>query len=48
MQGVRKMPQLPEPFYTVHLFPDLSQFTIQARKKITPLTSILCQNNILY
>lgn len=48
MQAARKQSQLSEPFQTVKLFADLSQFTIQARKLWNPITSTLQQNNILY
>lgn len=41
MQAARKQPQLPEPFQTVKLFADLSQFTIQTRKHLNPITSVL-------
>lgn len=45
MQVARKSPQLPEPFQKVTFFADLSQYTIQARKKID--TSIL-QHKVMY
>lgn len=37
MQAARKVPQLPEPYQKVKLFADLSQFTIQARKRLHSL-----------
>lgn len=48
MQFSRKHPQLPEPYQAVKVFADLSQFTIQARKRLQPVTLILRQHNIPY
>lgn len=48
MQTARKLPQLPDPFHQVHLFADLSQATLQARKHLTPITTALRQKNIMY
>lgn len=48
MQTARELTQLPEPFQKVKLFADLSQFTIQARQRLAPITSTLRQHNIMY
>lgn len=38
MQVSRKASQLPDPYQKVKLYADLSQFTIQARKHLQPIT----------
>lgn len=43
MQVARKLPQLPEPFRQIHLYADLSQATLQARKRLQPITAALRQ-----
>lgn len=48
MQAARRSPHLPEPFHKVTLYADLSQHTIHARKKLSPITSILRQHKVLY
>lgn len=39
---------MPEPFRHVKLFADLSQSTLQARKRLVPITASLRQQNIMY
>lgn len=48
MQTARKLSQLPDPFHQIHLFADLSQATLQERKRLTPITMALRQKNIMY
>lgn len=46
MRMSRENPQLPEPYHM--LYADLSQFTIQARQSLQPVTLALWQHNIQY
>lgn len=39
---------LPEPYQQLKFYADLSQFTIQARRKLTPVTSALRQHQVQY
>lgn len=48
MQTARKLAQLPEPFHRVKLFADLSQYTIRARQRLSPITTTLRHHRILY
>lgn len=48
MQTARRLQQLPEPYHGLKLFADLSQFTIRARQRLTPITTALRQHNVLY
>lgn len=48
MQAARRSPHLLEPFHKVTLYADLSQHTIQARRKLSSITSIQRQHKVLY
>lgn len=48
MLTARKLQQLPDPFQQVKLFTDLSQATLQARRRLAPVTIALRKNDIMY
>lgn len=48
MRISRDTAQLPEPYKKLKFFADLSQFTIQARRNLQPVTAALRQHNVPY
>lgn len=48
MRISRDSTHLPEPYQQQKFYADLSQFTIQARRKLSPVTSALRQHQVQY
>lgn len=48
MTEARSKAPLPRPYEAIQIFPDLSKFTLQMRRKLNPITKGLFNHKILY